>query len=76
MCVTKCIGGNDVSFPVPVFVTNALCKLYIVKCACGFVVRYIKTSLSMFLRCPEGYNGFHACFSKLPRENFNCDYSV
>ena len=24
----------------------------------------------------EGYNGFHARFSKLPRENFNCDYNV
>ena len=30
--------GNNVSFPVPIFMTNALYRLYIVKCTCGLVV--------------------------------------
>ena len=34
MCITKFIGVSTVPFPVPVFETNALCKLYIMKCAC------------------------------------------
>ena len=42
MCITKFIGVSTVPFPVPVFETNALCKLYIMKCACDLCLAILR----------------------------------